>query len=1301
MVGFMENESNIAEPNKGLEQKIFLTSVMDAKVQIKMGDLPAYDVSIPKNQVINIDVPRTFENFTSEVIRKNIVEINSDVPIMVYAFSSLFRSSDSYSAIPVANWGKEYVAVSMPNDQYNKVTLDSAKDFTPRSSEILVMSAYDGTNVTIIPKSVTRNNMPVDQPIKITLNKGECYLVQSFPYSRGSGDLSGTIIRSDKPSGVLSGHVRTAILQGFIEQPPDSKDHLVEMLTPTSSWGKNFVSVPFKTNPNKGDYFKICGIVPGTQIDVVTPSGVQKIKLNAGQMCETLIGLNEPALWVASSPVQVAQFMYRTGDTLETANYDPSMVILSPTEQFVSKIIFETPGEVFQYIDGEKFIAHYISLITDSNALQTLKLDNVTLKTFSNITTQRITSSDLFWDVIKIGPGKHEITCDTGKFSGIIFGVGRFDSYAMTLGSSLQNPDIPDNIPPQIEVKDSCYCINGRIFDEISQRSFGIYYAYFRPELSNNFNVNILPIASDATEINFTACPVDIFKDGSFTIDYMDKSGNSKRYTYYHQAVKLEFLTEIPRQNIDWNDSICFNYIIYNKGLTDQNLISADLTGDPRLKLYLPGIVPLVIKAGDSLILNLCINPKRDSSSLACVMNLDFGCGLKYNIPVTANIVAIDLTIKPVDFKKVLIGDTKCDSVLIINNSNVPISLLNSQFVVGTQPIIIDTTGLFPYILEPSATFKIPVCFTPDKRSSYQVDIIVKNNFSTILKTYIKGEGIAPLMSSVIIDWGEKRVGSTNDSSEIMNNTGNTDGLVSFGSFITKSSDDGNTSYISAIKDLKIAENSQAKLDFSFKPVSVGNYLVEALMSSNWKLHPEFKITLKGIGTLPVINTKDLIFEDTEIYKYRDTNAVIINNSGNEILSIDSIYVINGDSSSFEIDYSKLKNFTVGIGEDYKIPVRFKPSKLGLHQLNLGVMNDANPNYLKTPANFKILGNSIIPQSSDIEILFVTNSIYACLFDTVIVTVKNKGESAVNITDLKIEKIPDVFWAEVLDFKALTLNPGAEVSFKIGVYAERNKGGEIKANVEFFSQFVLSKSFKFEPITSDLKIISIPVVKYSAGDTVQIRFGGYYPGAVDTLSGFYFRLNLSSQYLFLNSENIKLNIIENNITRKIDLNLNKTNDFIELSTISDNIRLTQNSEWYFYLSFLGLLSEKQDSTWVMNFSSDRCFNPAQDTLNTMLNDICIFNVRHIQQITNAFIANVYPNPANGVLGLKVIMPEDDYARIFITDAQGKEFTLENGVFLEKGEHFLKYQINYLPTGVYFAKFCSLKFAKNILFVVID
>jgi len=55
---------------------------------------------------------------------------------------------------------------------------------------------------------------------------------------------------------VLSGHVRTAILQG-LDYPGDTKDHFIEMLPPTHAWGKKFISVPFVDGSfATSDFFK-------------------------------------------------------------------------------------------------------------------------------------------------------------------------------------------------------------------------------------------------------------------------------------------------------------------------------------------------------------------------------------------------------------------------------------------------------------------------------------------------------------------------------------------------------------------------------------------------------------------------------------------------------------------------------------------------------------------------------------------------------------------------------------------------------------------------------------------------------------------------------------------------------------------------------------------------------------------------------------------------------------------------------------------------------------------------------------
>ena len=519
-VGFMENESNLADPQKYLEQKIFLTSNQNANVTLLLGTNNQLNVFIPANEVVDVDVSASYENNQSEEIRKSLIEVNSDVPISVYAYSSIPRSTDSYAVIPIANWGKEYFAVSLPNDQYNKVTLDSIKDFTPRSSQFMIMAAYDETVVTIIPKSLTRKAKQVDKEYYVTLNKGECYLVQSWQYFRGEGDLSGSIVRANKPVGMLSGHVRTALLQGFVEQPPDSKDHLIEMLPPTSAWGKNYISTPFGTSPSRGDYFKVIAKDPNTKLDIYTGTGVIQFQFSAGDNIKVVQGLTSPAQWIATGPIQIAQFMYRTNDTLESDYYDPSMVILPPIEQFVTKIIFQTPSEIFQYVNGEKFISHYVNVVADEASLNTLRLDANLVRGISNIAQQKITGTGLYWAKLRVAPGKHILKTDSGRFSGIIYGIGRFDSYAMALGSSLENPFVDDQIPPTVTFVDSCYCINGLITDEISEKSYGIYYAYIDKEKTNNFDISFSSFAPEITSITFKACPNDIYKDGTFSIIY-------------------------------------------------------------------------------------------------------------------------------------------------------------------------------------------------------------------------------------------------------------------------------------------------------------------------------------------------------------------------------------------------------------------------------------------------------------------------------------------------------------------------------------------------------------------------------------------------------------------------------------------------------------------------------------------------------------------------------------------------------------------------------------------------------------
>ena len=1297
MVGFMENESNDAIFNKQLEQKIFISSNYDCKLLVSFGGLNPVQYLVNQNDVLTINVSTALENFRSEEIRNNLVEITSDYPIAVYAYSSIPRSTDSYAVIPISNWGKEYIAVSLPNDHYNLDSKDSIVDKTPRSSEILIMAAYDNTKVTIIPSSLTRQLKQVGQSYDVILNKGQCYLVQSWQYSRGQGDLTGTVVTSDKPVGVLTGHVRSALLQGFLLQPPDSKDHLVEMLMPTPAWGNTFITIPFGTNPFHGDYFKIVSKDKNAVIDVKTSNDLIKIRFN-GSSSQILEGLNEPALWRSSAPVQVAQFMYRTGDTSESFFYDPSIVILPPVEQFVSKIIFNTPDESFKFSEGEKFTSHYVTIAAQPEALADLKLDNILVTGLSEISTQIVAGTNIHWARIELAPGKHNLVSSTGRFAGILYGVGRFDSYAMTLGCSLQNPYSDDNSSPTITVLDLCGFLYGNITDAVTDSSFGIYYAWVQEDSTFNYKWKIDPVASDDKFITFTAEPIDIYKDGKFVIDFWDKSGNHEQYVYIYDAIKLSYPQEIVLPGLDYNDSLCYEIKIQNLGKKSLDYLKVILNGDSRITLVSNPEPESVLKSGDSIILTLCVNPKGNSNSIYGKINLEFGCNIDIEIPFSGDLVALELDTKGVDFGDVQLGKEKCDSVSINNKGNSDVLLTGLEF---QDIFVFDTLNILPKVLKAGETWFVNVCFRPDTRKSYSDSIVFLNEYGINKSAEVKGRGIAPLIESLVYDFGKVRVGAEKILENDMTNTGNQEGIITFNEFLLKShGDDGISSELSSINGLTIPLTKPKILELKFIPADTLDYSIIADYTTNWEFHPELTISVTGKGTIPVIMTQNVNFGNVVVFNDSLMTPEIIFSKGNEKLTVDKIYPSSGDISSFEIDYSILENLIIEENFSFSTAILFKPNRIGFHEMILGVIHDSKPNFSRDTAYITITGNAVVPDFYDVEILLGTKTILACQYTLGSVKIKNNGNMT-HLTDLKLVKSNESFFVELMNFVPRFLDKGETAEYPVRIYAERNTGGFVKVIATFFDKDSISDDFEIKPISSKIIIDDILPIKYAAGDSVFITISGKFDFNIDTLTSFYLSLDIKSDHLMLADEIFSLNLDNFGEKTKYNLNISKTRDKLEFFISDDLINIINNVQWSIDLKFLGLLSQQTIGDWNMTVSSDKCYDPADSKLKTILDSVCVFDARHVFVDNDKAHVNIYPNPADDFLKLKTIFPADvSDGRITVSDNLGIAYTLAENFSIQKGTDYLEFDISSLSNGTYMMRFESKILTKNILFVII-
>jgi hypothetical protein len=183
---------------------------------------------------------------------------------------------------------------------------------------------------------------------------------------------------------------------------------------------------------------------------------------------------------------------------------------------------------------------------------------------------------------------------------------------------------------------------------------------------------------------------------------------------------------------------------------------------------------------------------------------------------------------------------------------------------------------------------------------------------------------------------------------------------------------------LSALQSV-ILKNDTLLLKQSFKPSALTQYHIKAYYKVDWKPHQPLVVELMGQGSLPVIETVNVMMDTTKVYSYSDSTPVIIRSNGNEALTIDSIAYSSGDINSFGIDFSALKNLRLDSGAVLSIPVRFKPTVVGLHQVVLEATQDALPNFGRDKSYITISGFAIDRNKPDV-ILKVTgpDQTFAC-----------------------------------------------------------------------------------------------------------------------------------------------------------------------------------------------------------------------------------------------------------------------------------------------------------------------------------
>lgn len=352
------------------------------------------------------------------VVHGMAVHITSDSNVAVFGLNHKFYSSDAFMGFPNGVLGTEYRTMCYQAGVFG--------DVEPTPSEFWVVGIEDSTNVTLTLTARSMRGAAPNTPIKVLLMKGDIYLVEGQTVQ--GNDLTGSLVESDRPVAVFSGHRRTNMPDnGVTTDGGPSRDHLVEELPPVSAWGDSALVVPYATATGP-DLVRILCAEDATEIMV---NGTLVGTFNAGKFYEItkLKGVTDIR---ASKPIEVGQYMHTSYGGITQggpqAYGDPALALVFPVEQFT------TSYTIVSIIDAMSFTGNFVNIVVPKDSVSTMQLDGLPMDPTE---FHPIANSRYAYAQHSLEQGTHNMT-GGAPFGVTIYALGPVDSYAYTGGTLLK-----------------------------------------------------------------------------------------------------------------------------------------------------------------------------------------------------------------------------------------------------------------------------------------------------------------------------------------------------------------------------------------------------------------------------------------------------------------------------------------------------------------------------------------------------------------------------------------------------------------------------------------------------------------------------------------------------------------------------------------------------------------------------------------------------------------------------------------------------------------------------------------------
>ncbi|XP_067661592.1 uncharacterized protein [Haliotis asinina] len=403
------NNFIVAFPDSGTNDNVNLlviTSETDVKVYVMMDGENDTEHFLSAGSSRHIYFPYQTTVFSNMVVERKAIHIVASDKVSVYGYVNQYNAMDGFLALPVKTLSNEYIAVTY----YSHAGAGGH----------VIIAATENDTIVNVTLSTTANcnstRMMQGDILAFRLQMRDVVRVYC------DRDITGTLIKANKPVAVLSGNPLTQV-----PKKVDFPDNLVEMLIPTYAFGRKYALGPI-AGRQCGVVYRIVAEQHGTE--VFESDGTRHV-LSARTFKDLDFTQADYRCITSSKPVMVVQFAKGQAADGSALEGDPFMAIMPPVERYTSSYVLDlitsssTPGYI---------LVPYVSVFVaknDSSGLEFIPQSS----SFRDIPGCDITTAS-------ISAGQGELTLshrDGSVFGATVHGLITFKAYGYLAGIALDN----------------------------------------------------------------------------------------------------------------------------------------------------------------------------------------------------------------------------------------------------------------------------------------------------------------------------------------------------------------------------------------------------------------------------------------------------------------------------------------------------------------------------------------------------------------------------------------------------------------------------------------------------------------------------------------------------------------------------------------------------------------------------------------------------------------------------------------------------------------------------------------------